>query len=51
MNTAYSTPQARFPALALASLLTLAMLLGVNTLATADSGAAQLAQHSTQAPA
>lgn len=51
MNTTYRTPQARFPALALASLLTLAMLLGVNTLATVDSGAAQMAQQATQARA
>jgi hypothetical protein len=38
-----NTP-ARLPALALAAVFTLAMLLGVNTLATVDAGAERLAQ-------
>lgn len=35
---------ARLPALALAAVFTLAMLLGVNSLATVDAGPGQLAQ-------
>lgn len=42
MNT---TP--RLPSLALAAVFTLAMLLGVNTLASVDAGTAQIAQHTT----
>jgi predicted acyltransferase len=48
MNTTRTAPQAapanRLKALALASLLTLTMLLGVNTLATADAAVPQMAQ-------
>ncbi len=44
------TPSNRLPALALASVLTLAMLLGVNSLARVDTPAPQLAQ-ATQAHA
>ena len=42
MNT--TTTTARLPALALAAIVTLAMLLGVDGLATMDAGAPQLAQ-------
>jgi hypothetical protein len=44
-NTLPSNTQSRVSALALAGVMTLAMLLGVNGLATSDATPAQLAHH------
>ena len=50
-STLHSTTSARIQAFAMASLLTTAMLLGVNTLATVDVGSAQMAQQTAPAGA
>ena len=50
-TTLHSTTSARIQAFAMASLLTTAMLLGVNTLATVDAGSAQMAQQTAPAGA
>ena len=51
ITTLHSTTSARIQAFAMASLLTTAMLLGVNTLATVDVGSAQMAQQTAPAGA
>jgi hypothetical protein len=43
-----AAPQSRLSALALAGVMTLAMLLGVNGLATSEASPAQLAHHQVQ---
>ena len=50
-TTLHSITSARIQAFAMASLLTTAMLLGVNTLATVDAGSAQMAQQTAPAGA
>jgi hypothetical protein len=47
-NALPSNTQSRVSALALASVMTLAMLLGVNGLATSEATPAQLAHHQVQ---
>ncbi len=48
-NTLHTAPQTRLSALALAGVMTVAMLLAVNGLATSEPSAAQLAHHSAAA--